>query len=211
MDTAFWTQLGVTLVIGGIAIYYEREQVLLIRRSMSPASTEQFRPNWVRRTWPLFVIAVLALSSWIPYFIRPDDLPPFPDPHSYVARYSQSIEAQWCRVLINGDRFLKFAGHYRVAGACYAYDGVGDVLDVPKLQVGKTHDIINGQIEMVTRFGPGFMEYLQENGAIGLSHVVLLIPNGVDPGDFSTLRQAKAMGVKIVNGGTSTTQNFPMK
>ncbi len=204
MDTAFWIQVGITILIGGIGIYYAREQVLLAR-SMNLGSIKKQKIGWARRNRPIFLIVGLAMSSWIPYFIRPDDLPEFPDPHPYVIGYSQSFGARWCRVVINGQRFLKFQSHYKVAGACYLYDGIGDLMDVAQLQVGKAHDIRDEQIDIMTPFGPGFSGYLESKRAIGLTHVVLLIPKGIDPGDFSTLRQAKAMGVKIVSAGTSYT------
>ncbi len=186
------------VAIGIIGLYYQRQQV----RLMKPDAIKKFHH------WPLIFMITLAASSWIPYVLLPDDLPEWPDPKPYVVQYG--VGQNDCLVVVNGDRFLKYRAHYRLASACYIYDGIGDLLDVPQLQTSKAYDIRVGAMALRAVWGASFPKYLSEKGPIlSMNHVVLMLPIGVVPGEFSTLREAKAMGVKIVNGGSNSMSVLP--
>lgn len=198
MDFAFWLQLAVTVFIGALGIYYQRRQV----RLMTPAVTATVKPNWWWRYWPIALMLVLAGSSWIPYMTRPNDLPEWPDePNKFILKFAHSPGQ--CEIAVNGERFWKYRDGFRLASGCFAYDGIGDVLDTPQLQTSKMYDIRKSPIEMRLEWGPGFAGYLKQVHAVGINHALLLVPNGVDTGQFSTLRQARSMGVKIMSAGTS--------
>jgi hypothetical protein len=83
------------------------------------------------------------------------------------------------------------------------WDGLGDELDAPQLQTSRLYDIHKGSLNLRAQWGTGFDDYLREKRAVGLVHVAFLVPSGIDTGQFSTLRQARSMGVKIVGGGTA--------
>ena len=56
---------------------------------------------------------------------------------------------------------------------------------------------------MIAKWGASFPAYISSKKASGLVHLILLTPVGVDTGQFATLRQAKAMGVKMVLAGAT--------
>jgi hypothetical protein len=189
----FWLQLAVTALIGIIGIYYTRKQVQLQKPDNQSGAWSKF--------WPIILMIVLAASSWIPYIIHPDDLPDFPDPHAPV--YDYGVTPSECYVSVNGQRFSRYAGHYKLASGCYLYDGNGDILDAPQLQVSRTYDINNSQFRMRIPWGPGFKQYVLTKLPSHLNLVVFLMPVGIDPGQFSTLRQAKALGVRLITAGAA--------
>lgn len=188
----FWLQIAVTIVIGVIAIYYQRKQV----QSLKPSN----RGKWTKY-WPIGFVVLLAASSWIPYIMRPDDLPDFPDPHPPIREYG--VKVGECRVGVNGERFLKYAAHYKVACGCYFYDGSGDILDAPQLQTSAAYEINNSRITMRILWEPGFKQYVLAKLPGKLNLVVFLMPIGVEPDQFSTLRQAKALGVRLISAGAA--------
>jgi hypothetical protein len=190
-DRAFWLQLVVTVLIGVATIYYQRMAAL------------QMKPKKKAfRHWPLVFIAALATTSWIPYLLRSDDLPEWPDPKPFIRGYSVLGNPPSCLVIVNGDRFLKYEKDYRIASACYGYDGFGDLLDIPQVQVSAASDIRKGDIHLRVQWSPSFIQYAQQKNFRAINEMVLLLPKGVDPGAFSSLRQAKSMAVKFVTAGT---------
>jgi hypothetical protein len=195
-NAALWLQFGIMALIGIIGIYYQRRAV----RLMKP---EEKRFAY----WPLVFMVILAASSWIPYFLLPDDLPLWPDPKPYVRGYGVTVTAdgrESCYVTADGDRFSRYRNHWRLAAACYFYDGVGDPLDVPQLQTSGAYDIRTGEMKLLAVWGAAFPQFLHDKHANELGHVLLMLPAGIDPGQFSTLRQAKGLGVKFVNGGVNS-------
>jgi hypothetical protein len=197
-DPAFWLQFLVTALIGLMGLYYSQQQL----RLMNPANeSDSKRFQWAR-VWPLVVMVALAASSWIPYLIH-DDLPEFPDPKPYVRGYAASALAKQCVITVSGERFWKYSKHYKLAGACYFDDGLADVLDVPQLQVSRAYDIVKTNLALRVPWGPTFGPYIEEKHARFVTMVVLMLPIGVDPGSFSTLRQAKALKVRVVMAGSA--------
>lgn len=89
----FWLQFTTTLLIGVIGIYYARKQVQL--------RTPGKRGDVWSKYWPIILMIVLAASSWIPYIIRPDDLPDFPDPHEPVVSYGSTTTSGECNIVAN--------------------------------------------------------------------------------------------------------------
>jgi hypothetical protein len=151
--------------------------------------------------WPLVLIVLIAASSWIPYILRPGDLPEWPNSKTGSKAYTAAPGA--CFVTADGDFFVKYRKRYRLASACYIYDGTVDLLDVPHLQVSKEREITAGDMPMNAQWGPTFQDYVDQKQIPLINHVLLLVPVGVSAGQFSTLRQARDLGVKIgpVGGG----------
>jgi hypothetical protein len=117
-----------------------------------------------------------------------------------------------CFMVANGIALLSRQSGYKAALACFVSDGTRPNLDVPYIQVSNTYDIAQGEILMRAIYKPYFDEYRKQLGSQGGIAVALLnIPNSVDPSQFTTLRQARALGVKILkigvaSGGVTVTQ-----
>lgn len=150
------------------------------------------------------VVAVLVGLAWIPYLLKGDDLPEWPEPKSYIASYGWTYGE--CSIVVNGDRFLKYQGRFRLAGACYIYDGTVDVLDIQQVQTSQAYDIMATGIRLRTIWSPGFRKFIEGKQILGISHIILMLPSGVSPDGFSTLRQARALGVRIVPAGSNGIQ-----
>ena len=89
---------------------------------------------------------------------------------------------------------------YKIAGVCYHYEGLGDVQDVQDLQKSELHDIVEGDIIIGIKLDQKFMNtWLQERKS-NTNYVLVLVPNGINMNQFSTMRQAMALGVKPLNG-----------
>ena len=135
--------------------------------------------------------------------MRPDNLPWWPESEQNpaVRAWGDDPKQGWCTLNITGDRFLRYRNGYKVASACFLYDGTVEPLDAPRVQVSKLYDIRPGSMEMIALWEPEFLQYLERKHASGLTHVVLLVPLGVSTGQFSTLRQARALGIKTIAAG----------
>ena len=86
-----------------------------------------------------------------------------------------------------------------MATACLLYDGKEDILDAPYLQVGGLYDIdkYGGTKTLMAGWSPFFSNYFTEKGGTGVYVALLLVPNGAETYQFTTLRQARALGVRI--------------
>ncbi len=190
-------------IVGLATLYFTWKMFMIAKRESSNELPS--RRKMLARYWPVLLCLLLSGSVWIPSITRRDDFPEWPEQKlSYVVSYGQQVGPNgFCTVVVNGARFLKYAGGYRIAGACFAYTGVGDVLDAPQIQVSSLYDIRNSSFPMVTPWGASFMKYLDQIHAGALNHLVLLVPRGIDPGSFATFRQARSMGVIIVPAGAA--------
>jgi hypothetical protein len=207
-STAQWVTLsaaGLAIIVNGSNVGKLIHQAFnrIFRSNGESVKEVVVAPGWAAAT--LALLLVMLVSSGVSLFAgREPQLPEWPDSHPFVQEYGQDPLSESSHLTANGDRFMYYAGEYKIASACYVYDGVGDLLYAPQLQVSKAYDIRNSPIRMLAQWGPTFRGYLQTKKFVGMAHVVLLVPMGVDPGQFTTLRQAQAMGVKIVNGGIAT-------
>jgi hypothetical protein len=59
------------------------------------------------------------------------------------------------------------------------------------------YDIKVGSIGIRAAYQPYFNDYRNQIHAVGIDVALLNVPVGVQPAQFTTLRQARAMGVKI--------------
>ena len=154
MDPAFWLQLGVTALISAIGVYYQRRQVQL----MMPAQKPHQR---IARYWPIGLMIALSASSWIPYILRPDDLPEWSDARPFIGEYGQDALQKICHVSVDGDRFWKYRDRFKLAAACYIDDGIGDPFDAPQVQTSRLYDIRKGSILMITVWARAFRPILR--------------------------------------------------
>lgn len=102
-------------------------------------------------------------------------------------------------MVVSQKPILPLRADYKLATACLLSDGTRDLLDAPYLQVGGLYDIDkNGGTKILrAAWSPSFTEHFVQMNSIGVLVALLLIPNGVEPYQFATLRQARAFGVRI--------------
>jgi hypothetical protein len=125
------------------------------------------------------------------------EIPEFDTPNSTIVTAWAQDSPNSCSMDVNGNALLSRQLGYRLAIACFIYDGRTDILDAPYLQVSNLYDIKMGTVSIHAGYQPYFMEYRNQMHAIGIDIALLNVPNGVQTGQFTTLHQARALGVKI--------------
>ncbi len=100
-------------------------------------------------------------------------------------------------ITVNSSLLLDRQTGYKLAVGCFIYDGKEDLIDAPYLQVSNLYDIANGRVTMRASYKQYFWDYAKQVNANGITIALLNVPNGVRTDQFSTLRQARALGVKI--------------
>jgi len=104
------------------------------------------------------------------------------------------------RVETDGTFLSSYQKDYRLAAVAFRYYGNGDIKDASNLQKSGLYDIENGKITIFIHLDEQFMRTMQ-HGEIRTNYFLLLVPNKVQPSQFSTLRQAESLGAKILQGG----------
>jgi hypothetical protein len=87
--------------------------------------------------------------------------------------------------------------NYKLAIGCFIFDGTTDILDAPEVQVSALYDIKDGDVTCRTNYSETFLKYYEQKQSKGIMVAVFAVPNGVQTSSFTTLRQARAFGVKI--------------
>jgi len=195
-----WIAL-LTLAVNVIGVFFTWQAIKIARMQAPPQTPESVTRSPWRLYWPVAACLLLSVSVWIPYAVRPDDLPAWPQPKSYIFGYATGPAG--CEVTANGDEFFKYREKYRLAVGCYIWNGVGDVLDAPQLQVSPAHEITKGTMPLRLFWGASFPQYLFDQHANMLNEVILMLPAGVDPGQVTSFRQARSLGVRIVPAGST--------
>jgi hypothetical protein len=112
-----------------------------------------------------------------------------------------------CFVTANGSRFLDWSDKYRLAFACFNWDGQGDPQDATDILFSKPYDISNGDLPMAVYWDNDFASSVPAGKYVYINFALLMVPNGVDIEKAKSLRQAAAMGARRVwrgsNGGIS--------
>ena len=158
------------------------------------------------------IMAILAFGSIVyavfAWFNRPVDFPEFDAPqttlvHEWSASFPNAGSNGTCQMTIDGSRLWTYRSSHKLAIGCLVYDGVGDVLDAPYLEPSALYDIKNGQKFLVAKWSAGFFKHMQDVNGAGNTVFLFLVPVGTTPGQFTTLRQARALGVRIIASTTS--------
>jgi hypothetical protein len=113
-----------------------------------------------------------------------------------------------CYGSVQGAQLTKIRSEYKLAIGCFLWDGTMDRLDAPNVQVSNLYDITASLVTARVTFGPGFEKYREEQHAAGILVSVFLVPNGVSVSQFTTLRQARSLGVHILSMSLAKTETF---
>ena len=158
-----------------------------------------------KRKWFLMIVLSLVPLGTLIYEwqngapnVKPqNNISEFDNPNSAIVKGWAQDSPNSCSMDVNGDALLSRQSGYKLAIACFIYDGKVDILDAPYLQVSNLYDIKSGDIGIRAGYQPYFDQYRNQMHAIGIDIALLNVPNGIQSSQFTTLRQARAMGVKI--------------
>lgn len=137
----------------------------------------------------------LAALAWIPYFLQSSD--GIPNDGSYrqaILSWGSSSElpASVVQVTASGDELQKYTSDFKLQ-AVANLGFRGDRLDAPFLFRSAVFDIVRGPIRLT-------IERTQNSTGVNLA--LLMIPNGVDPSKYSTIRQMQSAGAKFLWAGS---------
>jgi hypothetical protein len=188
------------VLIAGISLYYQREQLRLMRESVSKKKAQSFTPGW-KFYWPMVATALLALSTWGPFVLQhysSDDV----FGRVVLTWGGGGADAGFTKITVKPSLLVNYQEGFRLAGICFLYSGLGDALDETGLQKSALRDIENGdQLEITIPLDVDFRSKLRQ--ASTATYAVLIVPKHVRMDQFSTLRQAQALGGKVIWHGTA--------
>jgi hypothetical protein len=220
MNTSEWLLVLIALVGAVVNYLQQREQNQIFREQnqifANPAGKtvprEKPRFIWLKRYWPTLV--TLLLFVLIGYDIydchHSVEIPEWDEARAAPLVINYGGDPDGCFMTIDSKSLVAYARDYQLAIGCFFYGGTQDVLDAPNLQVSNLYDIKEGQILIRITYSQGYLLYRQTQHA-GLGNIaLLLIPKGIASDQFSTLRQARNLKVKIPAiqaGGSGTVIN----
>lgn len=184
------------LLVAIYAAYNQREQTRMMRATTPSAPLPQSKYWWASR--PMVAMAVLVILAWTPQLLSWWNAPP---PSAFVYQFGpypaldRTLFMQADTTNIN-----KYASDYKLIGVAFHYLANGDVKDLDKLQKSPPFDIVpNAQIFI--HLDDDFVQEMK-SGIGHTNYVLLMVPNGLSPDKFSTLRQAISLGAKVIGGGS---------
>lgn len=157
----------------------------------------------VKRLWPMLVMVLLSVIIWGGIFYKHySESAHFPaefdSPENFVLLLGYGKDSpNSCFGVVDTKPLIRFQSEYKLAIGCFLWDGTTDRLDAPYVQVSNVYDIKEGNLNMRLAWGESFERYRSEQHATGILVALFLIPNSTSIGQFSTLRQARALGVHI--------------
>src|ERR1022692_1700055 len=222
MNVTEWMLVFIALV-GAVANYLQQQEQNQIFREQNRIFADQGgkamppeKPRfiWWKRYWPTLITVLLFLLIGYDIYDRhqPNDLTlmefDVPSDDRVSMGYGQD-SGQSCFMDVNGSLLRSRRSGYKLAIACFVYTGQQDILDTPYVQIGNLFDIRDGPIHVTAGFADYFKTYLAQLSAQVNMHkidiVLLNVPNGVQTSQFTTLRQARALGVLMPAMGTAGT------
>ena len=207
MGLQFWVSLSANIAMVAIALY----TALLQRRQLGlMAKARGKKANSAKQSyWPLMTMVLLAASCWVPYFFStPTSAPgaaylegwgPALEP-GYIPKPGEQVEIKYAQVIANGRMLQEQREHYRLAGVCFRYGGLGDPDDATSLQKSALYEIRNESIPIIIPLDSAFQAQTK-SGIGGTNYRLLLVPNGVNPAQFSTFHEAYSLGIKVIGTG----------
>ena len=204
--TVFGTGLFLCLDAEGTKLIWAIVLIVVGLLAAAYAVVQYHYPHKIPKA-PLW-IGLLALTwasvGYYLYVLHDQLIPEFDAPITQMLQGYGTDGPNSCAMVVSGKVLLSLSKGYKLAVGCFIYDGSVYVLDAPGLQVGNLYDITADQTRLMAKWGDSFNRYRVEKGATGLNIALLIVPNGVQPSQFTTLRQARALGVKIPRIVTAT-------
>jgi len=125
------------------------------------------------------------------------DIPEFDSKESLIRASGGGGASKSCTMTVNGKVLQSRRAGYKLAIACFVWDRTQDILDARPIQVSGLYDIRNDNIRLLATWGDSFNQYLIDRRPFTLTIALLNVPNGVTISQFSSLREARRIGVLI--------------
>jgi len=186
---------------------FKQQNIIFAKQGGVAMPPETDRTRWLKRYWPMFAMMILAAVNLggIGYreYQKHRSFPPeFDDPNNLPLMTGYGLDTpSSCFANLQSKILLAHRSDYKVAIGCFLWDGTVDRLDAPNVQVSNLYDIVDGETALRVTWGEVFNKYRQEQHAVGIIVAVFIVPNGVSITQFTTLRQARALGVRIPSAG----------
>jgi hypothetical protein len=100
-------------------------------------------------------------------------------------------------IKVDGNAIVSYQSDFKVAGLVLHYSGKTDLKDVSELTKTGLYDIAPNEIIMIVDLNQTFLDEMA-HGISGTNYIAILVPNDVRLDQFATIRQAEAMGVKVI-------------
>lgn len=202
-DPQFWTSLLCNLGIGGYQLHLQRQGNKLQERIMRGEAPVP-KTIVVKRGFHWPVVLGLMASCWLPYLLSRQQLPDVQEEDiAYFRTYgplappgSDWRKNPFLKVETKGELFRPYRNSYYLAAVAFHQISV-DLPDVPNLQKSGSYDIKDGRITMAIQLDQQFINAIGQ-GAVNTNYALLLVPNKVRMDQFETLRQATALGVRVM-------------
>jgi hypothetical protein len=190
-DYQFWLAIVATCFTAYSA-YKQHQQVAL----MKAATVQKRKPSTIEPWWKsqrIIVMLCLTAACWIPYFLKTGELPKDP-----VATWGSNNDTSG-QITADGTKLQSFKNHFRLGAIAFHYSGTPDVVDIVTRSKSVTYEIADdARIRLFIPFDPLFLHEWHSENLSGTNYYLLLVPANINMGQFNTLREAAALGVKDI-------------
>jgi hypothetical protein len=195
MDYKFWLPFVATVVSAIAGLLQVRLQMRYLKET--GAKGVPLSPKWYKKYWPVFGMVLAIILSWVPYFVVANVT--LPDPIVHWGGAPQ-FGPNTVEIIVNGSKLLSKKSRYKVAAVCFHYVSRGDYVDSANLQKSRLFEIRDELETIPIPVDSAFVYEWQTQNISPTSYFGLLVPNDVSMDQFSTLRQAFALGVLSLGG-----------
>lgn len=184
--------IGVALT--GWNVYYQREAVRLMRGSaVSPRARAAMAAVSWWKTPQVALMVGLMLLTWVPFgyglIYPPYDEAAFADEIKWGGLLDG---AQYMSVILKQTK-----QNHKIILVVLHYSGLGDIKDQTNIEKSEPYDYIKGLNTFIVDPNENFRREVAA-GKRAVSFLLLDVPAVVPPAQFSTIRQAIALGGSIV-------------
>lgn len=186
----------IALVVGGYGTYLQHVQTKMMLSKTSSRKTQVTILSLWKSPQTLVLVFLVALV-WVPWMLTlwtSRQINNDGSDAAAVVGWGGAGRPGLFHVTANGSHLLPYESEYKLLAFSTFYDGTQNPQDVEFFKKSSVYDIMSGNIHMGMLFDED--ELKTKRGALnfGLS----MIPNGLNPGSFSTVNEAQALGAKFI-------------
>jgi hypothetical protein len=202
-DYQFWFPV-LGLLIAGYAAFLQQKQVnLIISQTPKPDAAMLARPLW--KSPIVIVMFILACLTWGPYVLTH-----FPtDKTTTIPNLGITIEGdadQFNRFLnatlsisIDGNQIYGYSPQ-KVMAVAFHWPTDRDIDDAQDLQKSQVLDIRKSSLTFYMNTSQSFLDLVNKGSPI--YYAIIILPTNISGDSFSTMRQVKIEGAKILEAGS---------
>jgi hypothetical protein len=154
------------------------------------------------------VLSLIALSGYTRKLRNHSIVKNQQEPSDYLIGIKRFYEAEGPTApiptklgfVIHGRLFESFRNGFKLAAVTFQEDG-RVIYDIDRLQKSRLYTITNDWITIVIPLDSNYRRHFTP--LCCPSYMLLAVPDGISMEDFDTVRQAKALGVQVLEGVSS--------